>query len=89
MNLREFVELVRKAVGPHGSRVLPTFVECDKGGASAYLWTFAAVNEGSSVWRWLSESVYVAVIYPDGSVQLLSRDEDECLLFQTLWELEK
>ena len=33
--------------------------------------------------------LYVCRVYPDRSAQLLSRDEDECLLFQTLWELEK
>ena len=33
--------------------------------------------------------LYVCRVYPDGSAQLLSRDEDECLLFATLWELEK
>ena len=37
-------------------------------------------------WRGCS---YVCRVYPDGSAQLLSRDEDACLLFQTLWELEK
>ena len=30
---------------------------------------------------------YVCRVYEDGSAQLLSRDEDECLLFATLWEL--
>ena len=29
----------------------------------------------------------VCRVCPDGSAQLLSRDEDGCLLFQTLWEL--
>jgi len=42
-----------------------------------------------TVFRYFEESPFVAVIYPDGSAQLLSRDEDECLLFTTLWELEK
>lgn len=32
---------------------------------------------------------YVCIVYADGSAQLLSRDEDECLLFATLWELER
>ena len=30
---------------------------------------------------------YVCRVHEDGSAQLLSRDEDECLLFATLWEL--
>ena len=38
--------------------------------------------------RWRGYS-YVCRVYPDGSAQLLSRDEDECLLFATLWELER
>lgn len=38
---------------------------------------------------YLIRSRFVAAIYFDGSVRLLSRDEDECELFQTLWELEK
>ena len=32
---------------------------------------------------------YVCRVYEDGSAQLLSRDEDECLLFAALWELER
>ena len=38
---------------------------------------------------YLTRSPFVAALYPDGSVRLLSRDEDERKLFQTLWELEK
>ena len=30
---------------------------------------------------------YICRVHEDGSAQLLSRDEDECLLFATLWEL--
>ena len=41
------------------------------------------------LYEYLSKSPFAAVVYPDGSAQLLSRDEDECLLFTTLWELEK
>lgn len=41
------------------------------------------------VLNYLIRSRFVAAIYLDGSVRLLSRDEDECLLFATLWELEK
>ena len=33
--------------------------------------------------------LYVCRVCPDGSAQLLSRHEDECLLFATLWELER
>ena len=30
---------------------------------------------------------YICRVHEDGSAQLLSRDEDECLLFAALWEL--
>lgn len=36
-----------------------------------------------------SKATFVAIVYPDGSAQLLSRDEDACRLFTTLWELER
>lgn len=38
---------------------------------------------------WYHSLDYVCIVYADGSAQLLSRDEDECLLFATLWELER
>ena len=61
-------------------------VECDE---VMCVWdVFHSANSGS-VQDYLKRSPFVAVIYPDGSAQLLSRDEDECLLFQTLWELGK
>ena len=41
------------------------------------------------VLNYLRLSRFAAVVYPDGSAQLLSRDEDECRLFATLWELSK
>lgn len=34
-----------------------------------------------------SKATFVAIVYPDGSAQLLSRDEGACRLFTTLWEL--
>ena len=42
-----------------------------------------------TVFRYFEESPFVVAFSHDGSAQLLSRDEDACLLFQTLWELEK
>ena len=42
-----------------------------------------------SLQDYLKRSPFVAVVYLDGSAQLLSRDEDECRLFATLWELGK
>jgi len=89
MSTRAFVEVVREAVGSHGSRVPPLFVEWGVGAERPLVWLFSSVTISPNVRRRLSESVYVALIHTDGSAQLLSRDEDECLLFQTLWELEK
>lgn len=52
--------------------------------ASVHLWS----NISSAVVdMYFSRATYVAVIWPDGSAQLLSRDEAECRLFTTLWEL--
>ena len=89
MSTRAFVEVVREAAGSHRSRVPPLFVEWSAGAWGPWVWTFSAVAGAVRVRQWLSESVYVALVHTDGSAQLLSRDEDECLLFQTLWELEK
>ena len=89
MSTRAFVEVVEKVVRSHRSRVPPMFVEWSAGAWGPWVWTFSDVTIYPNVRRRLSESVYVALIHTDGSAQLLSRDEDECLLFQTLWELEK
>ena len=89
MSTRAFVDVVREAAGSHRSRVPPLFVEWGVGTERPWVWTFSDVTIYPNVRRRLSESVYVALIHTDGSAQLLSRDEDECLLFQTLWELEK
>ena len=89
ITLQEFVDVVREAAGSHRSRVPPLFVECSAGAWGPWVWTFPDVTIYPNVGRRLSESVYVAIVYPDGSAQLLSRDEDECLLFATLWELER
>ena len=87
MSTRAFVEVVEEVVrsGPH--KCPPMFVECGVGAERPWVWTFSDVAVDPNVGQWLSESVYVALIYTDGSAQLLSRDEDECLLFATLWEL--
>ena len=90
MNLREFVETVRKSVGRRPLECPPLFVACGEGAVWPLVWTrpASAVGGSSQAWR-PSGLAYVALIYPDGSAQLLSRDEDECLLFAALWELEK
>ena len=87
MSTRAFVEVVEEVVRSHRSRVPPLFVEWGVGTERPWAWTFSDVTIYPNVKQWLSESVYVALIHTDGSAQLLSRDEDECLLFQTLWEL--
>ena len=89
MSTRVFVEVVREAVGSGTHKCPPMFVEWSAGAWGPWVWTFSDVAVDPYVKKWLSESVYVALIHTDGSAQLLSRDEDECLLFQTLWELEK
>ena len=89
ITMQEFVEVVREAAGSHRSRVPPLFVEWGVGTERPWVWTFSDVTIYPNVRRRLSESVYVALIHTDGSAQLLSRDEDECLLFAALWELER
>ena len=87
MSARVFVEVVEKVVRSHRSRVPPMFVEWSAGTWGPWVWTFSDVTIYPNVRRRLSESVYVALIHTDGSAQLLSRDEAECRLFATLWEL--
>ena len=89
--VQEFVDGVRREVrreeqhsGLPGGVML---VECDK--VMCCVWdVFRSANSGS-VQDYLKRSPFVAVVYLDGSAQLLSRDEDECRLFATLWELGK
>ena len=67
-------EFVKTAVRPY---VVDRDADCD------------VVSYERDVLVHLTNSPFVAIVYPDRSAQLLSRDEDECLLFQMLWELEK
>ena len=87
MNTREFVKTVRKSAGRRPLECPPLFVACGEG--AVWPWTLSTASRDPRAPRWFSKSVYVAVVYPDGSAQLLSRDEDECLLFAALWELER
>lgn len=59
---------------------------CIDGSPSIGVW-----GSGSSIVSktYFSLATFVAIVYPDGSAQLLSRDETECRLFTTLWELER
>ena len=61
-------------------------VECDK---VMCVWDVFRSANSRPVQDYLKRSPFVAVVYLDGSAQLLSRDEDECRLFATLWELGK
>jgi hypothetical protein len=82
MTLHEFVRwaLTQRVSGQ------PRYLECLVTGAS---WSHGWHVDSDIVRVWFDITPFAAVIYPDGSAQLLSRDEEECLLFQTLWELEK
>ena len=82
MTLHEFA---RWAVTQR-ARSQPRYLECSGSAAS---WSHGWHEDSDSVRSWFDNTPFAAVIYPDGSAQLLSRDEDECLLFQTLWELER
>ena len=62
-------------------------VECDK--VMCCVWDVFRSANSRPVQDYLKRSPFVAVVYLDGSAQLLSRDEDECRLFATLWELGK
>ena len=83
----DFVLYARNAVRFAVRAAPPVFVACDEG--AVWPWTLSTASRDPRAPRWFSKSVYVAVVYPDGSAQLLSRDEDECLLFAALWELER
>ena len=61
-------------------------VECDE---VMCVWDVFRSANSRTVQDYLKRSPFVAVVYLDGSAQLLSRDEDECRLFATLWELGK
>ena len=89
--VQEFVDGVRREVhreeqhsGLPGGVML---VECDK--VMCCVWDVFRSANSRPVQDYLKRSPFVAAVYPDGSAQLLSRDEDECLLFATLWELGK
>ena len=79
MNLREFVK----------TAVLPYVVDRDADCDVVWLIEYDDVSYERDVLVHLANSPFVAAVYPDRSAQLLSRHEDECLLFATLWELER
>ena len=78
---------VRRNYSPLELHKTAALVECDN--ASFDVWTMVYAPDSEGVRGYTERSPFVAAVYPDGSAQLLSRDEDECLLFQTLWELER
>ena len=87
MNLREFVDAVVLLcdMGRAADCKVVCLVEYE---VVPYLWVLDVSYERNGLVH-LANSPFVAAVYPDGSAQLLSRDEDECLLFTTLWELER
>ena len=87
MNLREFVDaaVLLCAMGRAADCEVVCLIEYD---VVPYLWVLDVSYE-RDVLVHLTNSPFVAIVYPDRSAQLLSRDEDECLLFTTLWELER
>jgi len=88
--VQEFVDGVRREVHREEQRFgLPRgvmLVECD---GVVCVWDVFRSANSRPVQDYLKRSPFVAVVYLDGSAQLLSRDEDECRLFATLWELGK
>ena len=66
---------------------------CRTGRAAVCCWFESSLadarDDDDEVLDFFNKSPFVAAVYPDRSAQLLSRDEDECLLFATLWELER
>jgi len=87
MNLREFVKtaVLPCVVGRDADCDVVWLIEYD---VVPYLWVLDVPYE-RAVLVHLTNSPFVAAVYPDRSAQLLSRDEDECLLFATLLELER
>lgn len=104
MNITEAVESLRKfssRVEETDGFGLPAYV--DTAGESYYGWSFftlPAVYSSKHYSNYYVEALnllphlytddtWCVLLGSDGSAQLLSRDEDECLLFATLWELSK
>jgi len=104
MNITEAVESLRKFLSEleeDDGFALPAYV--DTAGESDYGWSFftlPAVWSSKHYSNYYTEALgmlphmytddtWCVLLGSDGSAQLLDRDEDECLLFQTLWELAK
>ena len=91
ISMQQFVagarDEVRRKYSSLGLHKTAALVECEK--ESFDVWTMVYAPDSEGVRGYTARSPFVAAVYPDGSAQLLSRDEDACLLFQMLWELEK
>lgn len=104
MNITEAVESLRKFLSKaeeDDGFDLPAYV--DTAGERDYGWSFftlPVVYSSKHYSNYYTEALdmlphmytddtWCALLGSDGSAQLLSRDEDECLLFATLWELSK
>ena len=94
ITLQEFAEAVRRKASNEGFEYGETcFVDsCETSGyegTDAVAWWSLESAAGSSAQDYFERSLFAAAVYPDGSAQLLSRDEEERRLFATLLELEK
>ena len=97
-SLREWVD----NLDPHDGFGLPAYVDSVDSIAPFLSWSFVTLpTEYSSYYsnyyvealdmhpHMYTEDVWCVLLGADGSAQLLSRDEEECRLFATLWELSK
>ena len=104
MNITEAVESLRKfssRVEETDGFGLPAYV--DTAGESYYGWSLFTLPAVYSSKHYSNYYVEALILLPhlytddtwcvllgsDGSAQLLDRDENKCLLFATLWELER
>ena len=75
--INAFVSRIRACVA---AGLMPPGILCFRRRGGTFYWYSDALRDSVN---------HVCIIYADGSAQLLSRDEDECLLFAALWELER
>lgn len=104
MNITEAVESLRKFLSEaeeDDGFGLPAYV--DTADKSDYVWSFftlPVVYSSKHYSNYYTEALgmlpqlytddtWCVLLGSDGSAQLLDRDENKCLLFATLWELEK
>lgn len=104
MNITEAVESLRKFLSEaeeDDGFNLPAYV--DTADKSDYVWSFFTlpavwssehysnyyVEALNMLPQLYTDDTWCVLLGSDGSAQLLDRDENTCLLFATLWELER